>query len=669
MLKKWLAMIAAAAMSAALILGGCGGGKAAGHREGAAVTDYESLLSGDRIRAPEFPAGREWLNTGRPLTLRELRGKFVLLDFWTYCCINCIHLMPDLAYLEHKYASEPFVVIGVHSAKFTNERDSANIRQAIMRYEISHPVVNDARMEVWRAYGVPSWPTQALIDPEGYVVWSALGEGHRETLDRIIGAGLQRFDGLGKLDRAPLDLRHETRPESDLAYPGKLAADPAANRLYISDSNHNRIVVADLDGGFIEVIGSGVVGLQDGSYTEARFNRPQGLALYQGDLIVADAENHALRRVDTKSRIVRTIAGTGEQSRTYARGSGRGRDVALSTPWDVVVREHAVYIAMAGTHQIRRYDLARDYVEPFAGTGREARTDGPARRATFAQPSGLATDGGKLYVADSEISSVRAIDLASAQVQTIAGGDLFDFGDIDGRGDQVRLQHPLGVIFHQGKLYLADTYNHKIKVVYPDTGRVVTYLGGGKPGLRDGKAAEFYEPSGFAAAGDRLYVADTNNHRIRVINLLTDEVSTLALKGVPLPESRPVSAVEPREPVELAPVILAPGKGELRLVLSLAPGHHLTAGAPSAYSAAVDGASIKFASPQGAIESQTVVIPYEAVSGEGALSLETTVYHCSDAGLCQVRAMAWRVTVKIEQGGTRRIELRDDLAHSAAANQ
>ncbi|MFQ6131656.1 MAG: thioredoxin-like domain-containing protein [Armatimonadota bacterium] len=623
------------------------------------MINYEALIAqATAVRAPEFPPGMEWLNTGRELSLRELRGKFVLLDFWTYCCINCMQTLPDLAYLEHKYAGQPFVVIGVHSAKFTNERDADNIREAIMRYEIAHPVVNDAQMQIWRSYGAAAWPTLSLIDPRGYIVWAAHGEGHRQALDQIIGAGLAYYEERGGLDRSPLQLQRETRPPGPLAYPAKLAIDAEGQRLYISDSNHNRIVVTDLEGNFVEAIGSGAIGLVDGAYDEAAFNRPQGLALYHGDVIVADAENHALRRVDTSAKTVRTIAGTGEQSRLYARGSGRGLDVALATPWAVLAHGDTLYIAMAGTHQIWHYDLARDHIEPYAGTGREARVDGPAARAAFAQPSGLATDGRTLYVADSEISCVRAIDLASREVRTIAGGDLFEFGDVDGVGDAVRLQHPLGVIFHQGVLYLADTYNHKLKIVDPEARAVTSYLGSGAPGRKDGESPEFYEPSGFAAAGDRLYVADTNNHAIRVVDLSTKEVSTLALRGIPRPQASSVSALPSPQPTQLPAVTIAPGKGVLRISLRLPAGHHLTPGAPSAYAITVKGTALDLDSTSGPMEVAETSIPYQARAGESTLTIEAMAYHCKEGGgVCQVRSAAWRVPVKVEAGGSTAIEV------------
>src|SRR5579859_4163026 len=192
-----------------------------------------------RVAAPEFPTGLQWLNTDRPLTLKELRGKVVVIDFWTYCCINCMHIIPDLKKLEAKYRKE-LVVIGVHSAKFTNEKDTENIRQAIRRYEIEHPVINDKDLAVWNLYGANSWPTVLLIDPDGNVVGGKGGEGIFEPFDQAIAAVIKEFDAKGKINREPLklSLEKDRAAKTVLSYPGKIAADPKGERLFISDSDN-----------------------------------------------------------------------------------------------------------------------------------------------------------------------------------------------------------------------------------------------------------------------------------------------------------------------------------------------------------------------------------------------------------------------------------------------
>jgi DNA-binding beta-propeller fold protein YncE len=485
-----------------------------------------------RVRAPELKGAVDWFNVPKPLTLKALRGKVVLLDFWTYGCINCLHVIPDLRRLEEKYRDE-VVVIGVHSAKFTNEGKSDNLRRIIVRYDLDHPVANDANFAIWKAYGARAWPTQVLIDPEGYVVATASGEGKGEAFDRAIAAVIQFFDEKGGIDRTPipLSLEREKLKTSTLAFPGKILADESRGRLLIADSNHHRIVIAGFDGHIHETIGSGAAGRADGSFDRAEFYRPQGLALDGDRLYVADTENHLVRVVDLAARAVTTLAGTGRLAGWGAQG-GAAAETSLNSPWDLALAGRLLFVAMAGSHQIWMIDLDRRLVFPYAGSGREARVDGPADEAAFAQPSGLVRHDTTLYVADAESNIIRAIELPPKnQVRTLAGGDLFEFGDKDGRGDAARLQHPLGVAWHGGVIYVADTYNHKIRTLNPATGEVRTFAGTGSAGHDDWDrgAATFYEPGGISAAADALYVADTNNHSVRRIDLATGHVDTLKI--------------------------------------------------------------------------------------------------------------------------------------------
>src|SRR5713226_1555252 len=462
----------------------------------------------DRIRAPELKGDRGWLNTDKPLSLAALKGKVVLLDFWTYGCINCMHIIPDLKKLEKKYPNE-LVVIGVHSAKFENEKDTENIRRIVLRYEIEHPIVNDADFAIWKAYAVDAWPTRYLIDPAGYVIGRLSGEGGYAALDKAIADTIVEFRKRGELNEEPLKLTLERAKVGDLplAFPGKILADEKGGRLFIADSDHNRIVIAKLDGTLIETIGAGAHGADDGAFDRATFFRPQGMALDGETLYVADTENHLIRRVDLKARTVNTIAGTGQQSRDYFQ-TGPARTIALSSPWDLQLVGRTLYIAMAGPHQIWQLDLDKQQVSTFAGSGREARIDGTLGEAGFAQPSALVTDGQTLYVSDAEANIIRAIDLRpNGRVRTLVGGDLFDFGDVDGTGDDVRLQHPLGLARWNGSLLIADTYNHKIKLLDPAARSVKSFAGTGKPGQADGVKPSFYEPGGLSVAGDRLYVA------------------------------------------------------------------------------------------------------------------------------------------------------------------
>jgi DNA-binding beta-propeller fold protein YncE len=491
-------------------------------------------VEAQKLAAPELSGAKGWLNTDKPLTLGELRGKVVLLDFWTYGCINCIHIIPDLKKLEAKYKNE-LIVIGVHSGKFDNERDTENIRRIILRYELEHPVVNDADFNIWNRYGVEAYPTQILIDPAGNIIGAAVGEGQFRGLDERIQKTINDFRG--KINEKPLEFKTELSrlADSPLLFPGKVLADAKANRLFIADSNHNRIVVATLEGALVETIGNGEAGFTDGSFEAATFRKPQGLAFDGANLYIADTENHTIRRVNFETKTVETIAGTGEQG--FSQPAGKARSTALNSPWDLQLVGRELFVAMAGNHQIWRMDLTKNEIGAFAGSGREAREDGSLTESGFAQPSGLAFDGKFLYVADSESNIIRGIDLRAKTVKTLVGGDLYEFGDTDGAGDDVRLQHPLGIVSVGKRVFVADTYNHKIKALQPAFRDVRTFVGGGKPGNENSLKASFYEPGGISQANGKLFVADTNNHSIRVIDLKTRAVSTLKINGLQSPQT------------------------------------------------------------------------------------------------------------------------------------
>ena len=452
-----------------------------------------------------------------------------------------MQVFPQLRKLEEKYSRE-LTVIGVHSAKFTAEKETANLRLAVLRYDIEHPVVNDRDFQVWQQYAIRAWPTLMFIDPAGKIVGKHEGEITADVFDKVIGDLISVYDGEGVMDRRELDfkLEREKEWERPLSFPGKVLADAPGDRLIIADSNHNRIVVTTLAGNVIHVIGSGERGFADGPFDDARFYDPQGLAISGERLYVADTKNHAIRLVDLQSREVTTLAGTGEQATSFHDG-GEGRLVALNSPWDLALAmdkdqdRETLYIAMAGFHQLWRLDLRDNRVRPHAGSGRERIVDGSLATAQLAQPSGLVTDGHKLFFTDSETSAIRSADLiGGGEVKTIVGTDLFTFGDVDGAGDEVRLQHPVGLDVSDGVLYVADTYNNKIKRVDPVT-RVATHLiGSGQPGHCDGPpgSAMFHEPGGISVADGKLYVADTNNHLVRVASLDTLVVETLEIKGI-----------------------------------------------------------------------------------------------------------------------------------------
>jgi DNA-binding beta-propeller fold protein YncE len=726
MSRKKINALRLAALSCCLLLAAAVGARAQDNQE-KGVDDVTARREG-RVRAPELEGGRGWLNTDRPLSIAGLRGKVVLLDFWTYGCINCMHVIPDLRRLEEKYAKE-LVVIGVHSAKFENEKETENIRRIILRYQIEHPVVNDADFRIWHAYAVNAWPTLVLIDPDGYVVGQAAGEGNYDVLDKVIGQLVEDARKRGTINEQPLKLALERAKVGDLplAFPGKILADEKGDRLFVADSNHNRVVVTRLDGTLLDTIGSGERGARDGAFNQASFYRPQGLALGGDALYVADTENHLIRRVDLKARTVETIAGTGKQLLDLSVRGGPARSTPISSPWDLAVVGRALYIAMAGPHQIWRLDLDKQQLSVFAGTGREAREDGPRDEAGFAQPSGLATDGRVLYVADAESNTVRAVSLEGAEraelktddskagdakaggvktdaatllnaslssslpadeVQTLAGGDLFDFGDRDGAGDDVRLQHPLGLALHEGRLFIADTYNHKIKVLDPRARTVKTFAGTGRPGQADGLQPSFYEPGGIAVARGRLYVADTDNHAVRVVDLSTKQTATLVIRGLEPPAPVGPDAREYFNSSDAGPNASESSAAAQRLAVgdddalvfdvALPAGYHLNPAAPNRYKVTAEsGGDYLALGDLGSTDgghttavssvSKDVRLPLRLKlkglkPGAASLRAELTLYYCREdnTGTCKIKTLVWRAPVEVtgEAGAPREIKLQ-----------
>lgn len=445
-----------------------------------------------------------------------------------------MHVFPQLRRLEEKYRDE-LVVIGVHSAKFPAERELSNLRKAVLRYRIEHPVVNDGEFQIFQQYACRAWPTIYMIDPAGRVMARHEGEIPLETFDHYLASVIQEFDEDGILDRRQLNFRLEQEGSSSLYFPGKLLADQELGRLFIVDSNHNRILDATLDGQVLQVIGSGDQAFTDGTFHQACFNTPQGVTLVDSSLYVADTGNHAIRRVDLERGLVSTVAGNGLQADQFHFG-GPALGLALNSPWDLAHHNGTLYVAMAGFHQIWGLDLEAQLLTPYAGSGREGLEDGHKNFAQLAQTSGIVSNGDVLYFVDSESSSLRQLDVGrEGFVRTIAGSGLFVFGDVDGVGDQVRLQHPLAVAYHDGILYVADSYNHKIKRVVVETGTSNTLFGNGEAGHRDGgdtRSVQFHEPSGLSVAGRQLFIADTNNHLIRVADLDTLSVSTLEVRGL-----------------------------------------------------------------------------------------------------------------------------------------
>jgi hypothetical protein len=416
--------------------------------------------------------------------------------------------------IEEQFPND-VVVIGVHSGKYIAERETARIREASLRYESTHPIVNDRQLRVWRSYVVRAWPTLVVIDRNGYVVGAHAGEFTAEMLrpllDALISMPAERSFPDGK--HYPAD-QPGIQP-TFLRYPGKVAVE--GRRIAVSDTGNHRVIVGQLEKDFRMRVERVVSDLNPRSAEKggaSKLHSPQGLAFAGDKLHVADAENHVICTIDLSDGTASVLAGTGRQMRTR----GDRENGALSSPWDLALVNGTIYVAMAGVHQLWAIDATTGHARVHCGRGGEDIADGLLSDALLAQPMGISTDGVRLYFADAESSAVRRADLdAGGRVGTIVGTGLFDFGDVDGVGDKVRMQHQQGVAIHNGELLVADSYNDALKWLDIDTREARVWLRG------------FHEPGG-VAAGDRCaYVADTNAHRVMVADYESGVVKELEI--------------------------------------------------------------------------------------------------------------------------------------------
>lgn len=486
------------------------------------------------LHAPEIddPA-LTWLNVAEPLSLTQLRGRVVVLDFWTMCCINCMHVMSTLKQVEEAFPEE-VVVIGVHSPKFSAEKDVGAVRKAIARHGIEHPVIHDPDRKLWSQYAIRAWPTLIIIAPNGQLIGQVAGEPDPNGLLQSINQILDQSKQYGFFEPSALDLDPPREDSGALRFPGKIKPLVGMPRRWaVADGGHNQIAILDDDGDEIGRIGAGAAGFDDGAPDAARFNAPQGLVCAPDAIYVADTGNHAIRRIDLDASGaalgVTTLAGTGRRGGAMDDAIAEGQEIALASPWDLALDGHRLLVANAGTHQILSLDPLTGHLSRLAGTGGENLVDGAPREALLAQPSGLAIDADDrlLYVADAETSALRTVHLDSGAVSTLVGAGLVDFGHVNGALDEARLQHPLGVALDtSGRLVIADSYNHALRLVDSVAGRVDDLAAGAD--CADDACVPLNEPAGLWADGNRLLVSDTNNHRILAFDLAGNRYWTWA---------------------------------------------------------------------------------------------------------------------------------------------
>lgn len=578
-----------------------------------------------RVRAPELIGKGGWLNTGgKELSLAELRGRIVILDFWTFCCINCLHVLDELRELEEKHR-DTVVIVGVHSPKFVHEAEHQAVVDAVERYGVEHPVLDDPELATWKQYAVRAWPTLVVIDPEGYVVAQHAGEGHAHAIERLVEELEAEHGAKGTLRRGDGPYVAPEPVATDLRFPGKAIALPSGNVL-VSDTTRHQLVELGPDGeGVVRRIGG-----------DGQFKEPQGLALLpDGKVVVADTVHHALRTFDPATGEIELLAGTGRQWWQGQPTSGPALDVDLSSPWDVAWWRGKVWIAMAGVHQLWTYDPETETVEVAAGTTNEGLVDGPGDEAWFAQPSGLAATEDRLWVADSETSALRYVDPEGA-VHTAVGTGLFDFGHRDGDAAQALLQHPLGVTaLPDGSVAVSDTYNHALRRYDPATGQVTTL------------ATDLREPSGAVLVGDDIVVVESARHRLTRLRLPEEAVR---VESVAHRTQRAATEVAPGR-LQLDVVFQAPAGQKLdtrygpstRLLVSSTPPELLLTG---------EGTGTDLA--------RELALNPEVT--EGVLHVSAMAASCDDDPAneypaCHMHQQDWGVPVRLVEGGTSRLPL------------
>ncbi len=590
-----------------------------------------------RVRAPELVCRGGWLNTGgKAYSIADFRGRILIVDFWTFCCINCLHVLDELRPLEEKYR-DVLVVVGVHSPKFVHEADPEALAAAVERYGVHHPVLDDPQLRTWSAYAVRAWPTLAVVDPEGDLVAQLSGEGHGHGLDRLVADLVAEHEAKGTLRRGDGPYRPPSPAATTLRFPAK-AVRLADGHLLVADAGHHSLAELGEDGEtLLRRIGSGVRGLVDGPPEQARFSEPNGLCLLPAEvamevgyvLVVADTANHALRGVRLDDGRVTTVAGTGRQ---WMQGDGTE---ALSSPWDVAWFHGAVVVAMAGIHQLWRFDPVSGVVGVLAGTTNEGLRDGPPADAWFAQTSGLAVDGDRLWLVDSETSSLRS--LSNGAVTTHVGRGLFDFGHADGPAREALLQHPLGVsVLPDGSVAVCDTYNAAVRRYDPQTAQVSTL------------AAGLQEPSGALVTDGELLVVESAGHRLTRLRLPEE---ALRVPATAFRTQRPTTDVAPG-PFDLAVVFEPPSGQKLderygpstRLLVSATPPELL-----------VDGAGSGAALVRPLVLSDTVT--------EGVLHVAAFAASCDEDAefpACHVHQQDWGIPVRVvpDGGGELRLYLR-----------
>lgn len=581
------------------------------------------------VRAPELIGRGGWVNTGgRQLSLQELRGRVVLLDFWTSACVNCMHVMEELRELEERYDPDQLTIIGVHSPKFEHETDHDAVVAATERHGLDHAVLDDPDMATWRAYGIRAWPTLVVIDQEGYVKYVAAGERQLPALIKVI-------DHLLASQRHHAQDHESARGQAsagaalDIRYPSKVAQMADGTFLLANTGNHNILQISTDHTKIIRAIGSGKRGAKDGALEEAQFSEPTAALVLRDDLaaklpydiIVADRGNHALRSVSMRTGEVRTLA------------------TGVMSPWDIEYWPaiDRLVIAVAGRHYLAAMDLQSGNISVLAGSGREGIRDGRPDQAEFAQTSGLAAEPGptgSLWIIDAETSALRRAwtDGKNVRVETAIGSGLFDFGHKDGPARGALLQHPQGLSLDQrGNVLIADTFNGAVRLYVPATAQVSTIADGLK------------EPTDLLPVGTGALVVESAASRLVMVDLEKAHESAPRQAAVPVQDVR----------TEVASAVA------LKIVLDLPEPMHVddSADAPSRLTITSTPPSLIKAGG-GASDDLTARLELDETVESGTLHVSAVVAACDDTqGVCTVISQDWNLHVTVKAGGAKEVKV------------
>lgn len=461
---------------------------------------------GPRTVLPEFPEALHWVNCREAPRLFDLRGCVVLLVFWNAASISSMNLLADLRALARRRPGE-FVLLTVHTPRYASQQSDAAVLQALQRCRVHAPVANDHEWQAWLACSITAWPTVLLIDADGTLAARFVGEGQAAGIEAAIA---QVQEGLPPVHaRVQDDFLEATQPRATgpLAFPACALA--TETRLYVSDAGHHRVLECLHGGQVLRQFGSGTAGNWDGHIAASGFQSPQGLALGNGCLYVADAGNHGVRRVHLETGEVDTVLGTGAAAVGGIDGApGQGLRVAVNAPHAVAVDGEVLYVAATGQHQLLRVNLPAQQVAVLAGDGRMDVRDGIGAESSLAAPAALAQVAGQLLVADAGGNAIRRLRLADLAVGTLAGAGPWEPGRLDGSGRDARLAWPAGLAVDGERVYVADTCNDRLCVLDPFSGALRTLAVDG----------ELHAPSGLSFAAGRLWVANRAAHAILAID-------------------------------------------------------------------------------------------------------------------------------------------------------